>query len=132
MKLLKKLVINILLAVILVFSLAVSFGFIGVTKNRILTILIIGLLVIYNIKPTVKFTQKIKTTILIILLVGCFGYILIPKKNTVCQAPVGGIGCASNFCVGIPIADFVPRCLGKAFGAANAWHPDVDSSSKLF
>ena len=124
MKLFLRILINFFLAGSLLFFLATSVGFIGVQKNFTLVFLTFAVLFTYNVKTTEKFTHKTKGITILILILLCAGYIIVPKKNTACQAPLGGIGCTSHQCIGIPISDFSPHCLGKSFGEKTTWTPD--------
>jgi hypothetical protein len=124
LKVFLKVCINVSLVFLIVFSLAVSATFAGNSKNYFLFYLFVALIVLYNTKSKGWLTAKRRIVIIILIVVLCFGYLAIPKENKACQAPVGGIGCTSHYCVGLPLTDFHPTCVGYSFGEVSTFTPD--------
>jgi hypothetical protein len=120
MKIFSKIILNIFLTLAFLISLIYSTGVLGPKINAILSILILAILIVYNVKVSVKFSHRSKTIVVVALLLGCLAYLAIPKKDASCAGVANGLGCSSQYCVGLPTRSFNdPICFGYAFGEKN-------------
>ena len=127
MKKRQKIIINILLILFLIILIPFSFGWQGYLVNLIIFFALLILFIFFNTEKLWQINKKYKKVIYIILILLIVIIILLPKKNIGCYAPVGGSGCTTHYCVGLPIKNIgSPTCLGMAFNETKEWFPDKE------
>jgi hypothetical protein len=122
----KKVFVNILLGVTSLFLLLISSGEFGNGKNIVLFLTVLLILVLFNLKETIKFSNRKKNIIILVLVIVGLVYLGYPKKNQRCATPADGQVCTSHYCIGLPVGRPLqsPKCLGIFYGEQTILTPE--------
>ena len=125
MKKSKKIFLNIILILLLLFLWEIAFDVFSHDLNKIIFFITLVFLILINSKKFALIDYKRRIIVFSILILIFFAYIIIPKKNTSCGIQKEWKNCTTHYCMGLPIRDLTkPVCLGKTFNESHERIPN--------